>query len=143
VLFLCYGNACRSIMAEALARHFWNNGMVARSAGLAPLGYVPSFTLEVLKEAGIPTQGLYSKSLSDVRLHDIGYLVNLTEFKVEEFIPPSFSGRLISYYVWDPFGLAIESYRQVRDELGSLVREKLPVIVASEGESPPEQSGAG
>ena len=38
VLFLCHGNACRSIMAEALARHFWGNGMEACSAGLEPPG---------------------------------------------------------------------------------------------------------
>ena len=49
-------------MAEALARHFWNNGMEARSAGLAPLGYVPSQTLAVLNEAGIATDGLYRKA---------------------------------------------------------------------------------
>ena len=134
VLFLCYGNACRSIMAEALARHFWNNGMEARSAGLAPLGYVPSQTLEVLNEAGIATDGLYSKGLSDVRLDDMQYLVNLTQLNVEHLIPPSFSGRLISCYVRDPFGLEIEAYRQVREELSSLVREKLPAIIASEGE---------
>ena len=42
-------------MAEALARHFWNDGMEARSAGLDPLGYVPPLTLEVLNEAGVPT----------------------------------------------------------------------------------------
>ena len=121
-------------MAEALARHFWNNGMEARSAGLAPLGYVPPQTLEVLNEAGIATDGLYSKGLSDVRLDDIQYLVNLTQLNVEHLIPPSFSGRLISCYVRDPFGLEIEAYRQVREELSSLVREKLPAIIASEGE---------
>ena len=121
-------------MAEALARHFWNDGMEARSAGLAPLGYIPSHTLEVLNEAGISTDGLYSKGLSDVRLDDIDYLVNLTEFKVEQLIPPSFSGRLISCYVRDPFGLEIEAYRQVREELSALVREKLPAIIAAEGE---------
>ena len=121
-------------MAEALARHFWNNGMEARSAGLAPLGYVPPPTLEVLNEAGIATDGLYSKGLSDVRLDDIEYLVNLTQFKVDELIPPSFSGRLISCCVRDPFGLETEAYRQVREELSSLVREKLPAIIALEGE---------
>ena len=121
-------------MAEALARHFWNNGMEALSAGLAPLGYVPPPTLEVLHEAGIATEGLYSKGLADVRLDNIEYLVNLTQFKVDEVIPRSFSGTLISCYVRDPFGLEIEVYRQVREELSSLVREKLPAIIASEGE---------
>src|SRR5208283_508200 len=90
VLFLCYGNACRSIMAEALARHFWNNGMEACSAGLAPLGYVPSLTLEVLNEAGIPTEGLYSKSLSDVRLDDIDYLVTLQNLRWRSSFHPPF-----------------------------------------------------
>jgi protein-tyrosine-phosphatase len=123
-------------MAEALARHFWNDGMEACSAGLAPLGYVPPLTLEVLTEAGVPTGGLYSKGLSDVRLDDIDYLVNLTEFKVDELIPPSFSGRLISSYVRDPFGLEIEVYRQVRERLSAIVREKLPVIIAAKGGSP-------
>ncbi|MGA2228007.1 MAG: arsenate reductase ArsC [Syntrophobacteraceae bacterium] len=133
VLFLCYGNACRSIIAEALARHFWNSGLEARSAGLAPLGYLPALTLEVLNEAGIPTDGLYSKGLSDVRLDDIDYMVNLTQFKVRELIPSSFSGKLISHFVRDPFGLEIEVYRQVREGLESFVREKLPVIIAAEG----------
>ncbi len=143
MLFLCYGNACRSIIAEALARRFWNSGLEACSAGLAPLGYLPALTLEVLNEAGIPTDGLHSKGLSDVRLDDIDYLVNLTEFKVDKLIPPSFSGKLISYYVRDPFGLEIEAYRQVREELNSLVREKLPAIVAAQRECLLEQGGDG
>ena len=90
VLFLCQGNACRSIMAEALAHHFWGNGMEACSAGLNPLGYIPSDTLEALREAGISTDGLYSKGLSEVPLGDIDYLVNLTHFEVASFIPPPF-----------------------------------------------------
>ena len=90
VLFLCHGNACRSIMAEALARYFWGNGMEACSAGLNPLGYIPSDTLEALSEAGISTDGLYSKGLSEVPLGDIDYLVNLTHFEVASFIPPPF-----------------------------------------------------
>ena len=138
VLFLCYGNACRSIIAEALARHFWTGGLEARSAGLAPLGYLPDLTLEVLNEAGISTDGLYSKGLSDLRLDDIDYMVNLTQFKVRDLIPSSFSGKLISHYVRDPFGLEIEAYRQVREGLNSLVREKLPLIVAAEEGGPLE-----
>ncbi len=129
VLFLCHGNACRSIMAEALARHFWGEGMEACSAGLDPLGYIPSNTLEALNEAGISTDGLHSKGLSEAPLGDIDYLVNLTYFEVDSFIPPAFTGKLIFCPVRDPFGQSIESFRQVREELEWLVRRKLPELI--------------
>ncbi|MGC9966838.1 MAG: hypothetical protein ABSE08_15650 [Syntrophobacteraceae bacterium] len=131
VVFLCYGNACRSIMAEALARHFLGNRIEAGSAGLVPLGYIPSLTLEVLSEAGISADGLYSKGLAEVRLDDVDYLVNLTGLTVNPQIPQSFSGKLISFYVRDPFGHDIEVYRGVRKELESLVRKKLPELIAA------------
>ena len=118
-------------MAEALARHFWGNPMEACSAGLNPLGYIPSNTLEALNEAGISTDGLYSKGLSEVPLGDTDYLVNLTHFEVAWLIPPAFSGKLIFCPVRDPFGQSIESFREVREELKWLVRQKLPEFIGA------------
>jgi len=132
VLFLCYGNACRSIMAEALGRHFCGNEMETRSAGFFPLGHIPPFTFEVLEEAGISTDGLYSKGLSEAGIDDIDYLVNLTELRVTPLILHGFSGKLISCPVRDPFGQNIELYREVREELEWLVREKLPELIAAQ-----------
>lgn len=130
VLFLCYGNSCRSILAEALARHFRGNELDVSSAGLVPLGHITPHTLEALREAGISSSGLYSKGLPDVRLEDVDYLVNLTELKVEGMIPRSFSGKLISYYVRDPYGRGLDAFRKARDELERLVREKLQRLMA-------------
>ena len=67
VLFVCYGNACRSIMAEALANHHWGEKLEVASAGLRALGYVPGATIEVLREIGIPTHGLYSKGMNELQ----------------------------------------------------------------------------
>jgi protein-tyrosine-phosphatase len=116
-------------MAEALSRHFRGNRLEARSAGLVPLGHIPSLTLEVLREAGISTDGLYSKGLSQAGIYDIDCLINLTELKIAPLVPPGFSGKLISYPVRDPFGQNIESYRKVREELEWLVKEKLPELI--------------
>ena len=101
-------------------------------------GHIPPLTLEVLNEAGIPTDGLYSKGLHDVRLDDIDYLVNLTGLDIDRLIPPSFSGTLLSYRVRDPFGRDIQSYRETREELDWLVkREELPEL------SPTKKKGSG
>lgn len=54
VLFVCTGNACRSPMAEALARHFVPDVIAASSAGLAPLGYISSPTVAVLGNSVCP-----------------------------------------------------------------------------------------
>ncbi len=129
VLFVCLGNACRSIMAEALARHFAVECMEARSAGLSPLGSIPPFTLEALEEAGISTAGLYSKPLSEVRLQEIDYLVDLTMRHAAKRMVPNFSGKMISYPVTDPFGRDLETYRRVREHLASFVGEELPRFV--------------
>jgi len=63
VLFLCTGNSARSIMGEALMNHMAEDRFHAYSAGSSPKsGGVNPMTIEVLSEAGISTEGLYSKS---------------------------------------------------------------------------------
>lgn len=61
VLFLCTGNSARSIMAEALLRH-WSDGMfTAFSAGSNPAGAPHPIAREMLEARDVPTHGLRSK----------------------------------------------------------------------------------
>jgi len=62
VLFLCTGNSCRSILAEATFNHLAPTGWRAMSAGSQPAGYVHPRSLTLLAREGIATNGLYSKS---------------------------------------------------------------------------------
>jgi len=62
ILFLCTGNSCRSIIAEALFKSMAPAGVTAQSAGSKPAGFVHPRALAVLKEAEIATEGLFSKS---------------------------------------------------------------------------------
>ncbi len=62
VLFLCTGNSARSILAEAILNFMGKRRFTAYSAGSQPSGKVRVEALQRLDEAGIPTQGLRSKS---------------------------------------------------------------------------------
>jgi arsenate reductase len=62
VLFLCTGNSCRSILAEATFNHLAPAGWRAMSAGSQPTGQVHSRSLALLTREGISTAGLHSKS---------------------------------------------------------------------------------
>jgi arsenate reductase len=62
VLFLCTGNSARSILGEAFLNHVADGQFRAYSAGSYPKGQVNPLALAVLHEAGIPTEGLRSKS---------------------------------------------------------------------------------
>lgn len=62
VLFLCTGNSARSVLGEAVLNHVGNGRFRGFSAGSAPKGRVHPMTLNILREAGIPTDGLRSKS---------------------------------------------------------------------------------
>ena len=64
VLFLCTHNSARSILAEAMLNHVAAGRFRAFSAGSSPRdNQKPNpLALEALAEAGIPTEGLNSKS---------------------------------------------------------------------------------
>ena len=64
VLFLCTHNSARSILAEAALNHLGRGRFKAYSAGSSPrANQEPNpLGLRALQEAGIPTDGLYSKS---------------------------------------------------------------------------------
>jgi len=66
VLFLCTGNSCRSILAEATFNALAPDGMRAVSAGSDPAGYVHPRSLALLEREGIPASGYYSKSWNDL-----------------------------------------------------------------------------
>ncbi len=62
VLFLCTGNSCRSILAEATFNHLAPAGWQAWSAGSQPAGYVHPRSLALLAREGIAAAGCRSKS---------------------------------------------------------------------------------
>lgn len=62
VLFLCTGNSCRSILAEATFNHLAPAGWKAMSAGSRPTGQIHPRSLALLTREGISTEGYSSKS---------------------------------------------------------------------------------
>jgi arsenate reductase (thioredoxin) len=62
VLFLCTGNSARSILAEAILNRRGQPNFRAFSAGSHPAGRVHPYALKQLESAGLPVEGLWSKS---------------------------------------------------------------------------------
>ncbi|NMM75314.1 low molecular weight phosphatase family protein [Acidovorax sp. SRB_14] len=66
VLFLCTGNSCRSILAEATFNHLAPAGWHATSAGSQPTGQVHPRALALLAREGISAEGCHSKPWNDL-----------------------------------------------------------------------------
>ena len=78
VLFVCTHNSARSIMGEALLRAKGGEAYVAESAGTEPAEVRP-LTLRVLEEAGIPTEGLRSKSVQEFMGQKFDYIITVCD----------------------------------------------------------------
>ncbi len=70
VLFLCTGNAARSILAEALLNRLGQGRFRAYSAGANPKGKVHPHALRLLSDLGFATDGMRSKSWQEFQNTD-------------------------------------------------------------------------
>ncbi len=134
VLFVCIGNACRSQMAEALARQKGGSRVEVWSAGSAPLGHIVAETYDVMEEKGISINGQWSKSLREVPVSEMDVVVGMG-CEVSCPVPAGFKGRVIEWNIPDPYGRGLESFRSVRDLIDRQVRNLLDQLLIAEGES--------
>jgi protein-tyrosine-phosphatase len=122
VLFLCIGNACRSQMAEAIARHSASDVIEPSSAGLVPFGQIPSTTLTVLRERGFSTDGQTSKPLRPEDMSEADLVINMTGRSGATIFTES-GTRVEDWDVGDPYGFNLAVYRDIRDQIEARVED--------------------
>lgn len=132
VLFICTGNMCRSIMAEALLAYHGGDRVAARSAGSYPAGYVHPLALKVLAELGIDASDAHSKSWDEFAGQPFNTILTLCDSAAGETCP-WFPGSVIRAH-WgtrDPYTFigneeeTLACFREVRGHLEARVRALL------------------
>lgn len=106
LLFLCTHNACRSILAESIARkaggHLWETA----SAGSHPVGEVHPATLRHLRENGYPTDNLHSKSWDDLSGNKPDITITVCDRAAGETCPIWLGNEIKSHWgLPDPTGI--------------------------------------
>ncbi len=124
VLFVCVGNAGRSLMAERLFREVAGDRHEARSAGSEPGTAAHAEVIAALAELGIDAKDHVPRRLDADALDWADVAVSTCS---EEVCPVTPGVRRLSWELPDPKGLALEQVRPIRDELrvrvGELVRD--------------------
>jgi len=134
VLVLCTGNSCRSQMAEVLLNHDLAGQVRALSAGTRPQPKVADGAIEALKQAGLPTDGLYPKDIDAVVNENIDLVVTVCDNAREAcpIFPRSIPSIHLPFH--DPHGEPLESFLAVRDDIRirliAAVRDKLGLKAA-------------
>jgi len=137
VLFVCVGNACRSPMAEAIARIDAPDAIEAFSAGLAPIGFVPWLTKLTLRRNRYWVKGLQPKSISSEVWEQADIVINMTgrprELAFREY------SKVQDWEIEDPFDGDLDTYQQVFGkirlrvaELGEECRQKIAAARSAE-----------
>ena len=111
VLFICIGNACRSPMAEAIARYDAADVIDASSAGLTPLGSIPDLTTQTLTSNGYSVNGLKSDKMTPEACHAADIIINMTGMPLEGSL--SNQMKVEDWMVRDPYGTDAETYQKV------------------------------
>lgn len=127
ILFVCTGNSARSQMAEGFARAYGGGLVSAASAGLDPQPIDPR-AIEVMRERGIDINHQKSKLLDEKMVSGADVVVTLCGDARERcpVFPPEI--RVVHWPLEDPKRAAgspeqaLEKFRQVRDQIESLVR---------------------
>ena len=103
-------------MAEAFARAYGADVTAPLSAGLTPAMIVAPLTIHVLAEKGIRADGLFPKGLDLASPEPPDMIVNISGFPV-----PATADRIVEWTVEDPIGQKEQVYRDVANQIESLV----------------------
>jgi arsenate reductase len=113
VLFVCFGNACRSQMAEGFARTYGSDVMIPASAGVFPATAVAPDTIRSMLEKNIDLREHFPKSIRHLGLVKWDLVVNMSE----TFVAEDTGLRLVEWAVPDPVSMEYQDHCEVRDAI--------------------------
>jgi protein-tyrosine-phosphatase/DNA-binding transcriptional ArsR family regulator len=137
LLFVCTGNSARSQLAEAIARELAQGSVEVLSAGPQPTVVHP-VALTVLKELGLPAEGLRSKGIEQVR-GKFDFVVTLCDLAREDCPPFAGGPELVHWSLPDPVwpGASrrelLPAFRRTASELRLRITLLLPLVLAVPG----------
>jgi arsenate reductase (thioredoxin) len=142
VLFVCTGNSCRSIMAEALLRRHGGADFDVHSAGTHPKGLNPR-TMRLLDEVGIDASWARSKSVDEFRGQSFDYVITVCD-QARQVCPVFPGGGESLHWGYDDPAEATGTdeevmavYRQVFTALGERIQLFVPLALRHRAEAAP------
>jgi protein-tyrosine-phosphatase len=119
-------------MAEAFARAFGDDVLIARSAGLLPSESVSKSSGRVMLERNVPIGTRAPRLVSYYDLAEFDLVVNMTGR------PLTFAdaGAVVEWEVADPARMPLSSHRAVRDRIEALVSNLVANLRFREGFAP-------
>lgn len=102
-------------MAEAFARHYGSDVIVAASAGVAPAMGIARDTKKSMKEKDIDLSDHFPKSVSHMARIPFDLVVNMSGRKMPE--PLAANATIVDWDIDDPIGLKYEQHCEVRDQV--------------------------
>ena len=115
VLFVCLGNACRSPIAESIARRDAGDVIEACSAGLSPLGFVPALTTETLKANGYSIESLNSTPITPAVWDAADMVINMSGVPKERAFMDC--EKVEDWDVQDPYGTDPILYQTIYEDI--------------------------
>ncbi len=112
VLFLCFGNSCRSPMAEGLAKKYGSDVMIVASAGLAPIHRIDPLSIQVMQERNIDISDAFPKGPDEVDAQSFDLIVNMSGQRL-----PTLRVPMEEWNIPDPIGQDEQTFRKAADLL--------------------------
>ena len=152
ILFVCYGNLCRSVLAEALMKRLLSaRGLEHITVGSAGIGALPDYPaphqiVEVARDRGLDVTGHRSRPLSPSLL-DWADIVLIMEFYMGDeisqmrpeknldkiFLLGNFAlEKTVTGEIDDPFGGSPDSFRQCYDEIEASIQRLYEKLVSED-----------
>ncbi len=134
--FICTGNSARSQMAEGFGKYYsqkLGKDVEVYSAGSNPSGYVHPLAVKVMAEKGIDISQNSSKSLDDIPLKELDYVITLCGDAAEN-CPVVPNANTQHWGLPDPARAKgteeekLEVFRNIRDEIEKKVRELMESV---------------
>ena len=132
ILFVCYGNKCRSPMAVGIAKRMLKGIAHVKSAGIAAWGSNASEeAIKVMKnEFGIDISDHNPTDVKNLSLNNFDYIVTMDSY-IDTIIKKSYpieSNKIVSWNINDPYGKSIDDYKKCAKILQNHIKNLLTKI---------------